>query len=182
ALILFRSGYCGPSGCARSGIQIIPSVLDRLCAAALVQCAQGLGERPLQPGEVVGLAVMVRRELVGPADCGVPYVCAGTLDEGPDIADAFGVGHRPVAAAGDVDRRGVSENPATPFIEVVIDAERSARYPRVAVDPQFLADLGPPATVGFCPRDDLAVTHDFERADRENAEHRGLDADRLLAA
>jgi hypothetical protein len=44
-------------------------------------------------------------------------------------------GHHPVAAAGDVDRRGVGENPATPFIEVVIDAKRSARYPRVAVDP-----------------------------------------------
>src|SRR5256884_9732831 len=89
----------------------------------------GLVERPFQPGEVVGLAVMVRRELVGPADRGVPYVFAGTLDQRSDIPDAFGVGHRPVAAAGDVDRRGVRENPATPFIEVVIDAERSARYP-----------------------------------------------------
>ena len=87
-------------------------------AAALFQCAQGLSERPLQPGEVVGLAVMVRRELVGPPDRSVPYVLAGTLDKRSDIADAFGVGHRPVAAAGDVDRRGVGENPATPFIEV----------------------------------------------------------------
>src|ERR1700731_3491526 len=60
---------------------------------ALFQRAQGLGERPLQPGEVVGLAVMVRRELVGPPDRSVPYVLAGTLDECPDIADAFGVGH-----------------------------------------------------------------------------------------
>src|SRR5437667_6423464 len=98
-------------------------------AAALFQRAQGLGERPFQPGEVVGLAVMVRRELVGPADRGVPYVFAGTLDQRSDIPDAFGVGHRPVAAAGDIDRRGVRENTATPFIEVVIDAERSARYP-----------------------------------------------------
>ncbi len=37
------------------------------------------------------LAVMVRRELVGPPDRRVPYVFAGTLDEGPNIADAFGV-------------------------------------------------------------------------------------------
>src|ERR1700724_4844418 len=103
---------------------------------------------------MVGLAVMVRRELVGPADRGVPHVFTGTLDQRSDIPDAFGVRHRPVAAAGDVDRRGVRENPATPFIEVVIDAERSARYPRVAVDPQFLADLGLPAAVGFRPRDD----------------------------
>jgi hypothetical protein len=103
--------------------------LIRSPTAALFQRAQGLGERPLQPGEVVGLAVMVRRELVGPSDRGVPYVFAGTLDEGPDVAEAFGVGHRPVAAAGDVDRRGVRENPAAPFIEVVIDTERSAGYP-----------------------------------------------------
>src|SRR5215467_1246398 len=146
--------------------------------AALFQRAQGLGERPLQPGEVVGLAVMVRRGLVGPADRRVPYVFTGTLDKRSDIADAFGVGHRPVAAAGDVDRRGVRENPAAPFIEVVIDAERSAGYPRVPVDPQFLADLGLPSTVGFCPRNDLAVPHDFERTERENAADRGLDADR----
>ena len=70
--------------------------------------------------------MMVGRELVGPADRGVPDVFAGTLDEGLDIADAFGVGHRPVAAAGDVDRRGVREDPATPFVEVVIGAERPA--------------------------------------------------------
>ena len=147
-------------------------------AAALFQGAQGLGERPLQPGEVVGLAVMVRRELVGPADRSVPYVFAGTLDKRPDIADAFGVGHRPVAAAGEVDRRGVGENPATPFIEVVSDAERPAGYPRVPVDPQFLVDFGLPSAVGFCPRNDLAVTHDFERTERENAAHRGVDTDR----
>ena len=113
--------------------------------AAIVQRAQGLSEWPLQPGEVVGLAVMVRRELVGPPDRGVPDVFAGTLDERSDVADAFGVGHRPVTAAGDVDRRGVRENPATPFIEVIIDAERSAGYPRVPVDPQFLVDFGLPS-------------------------------------
>jgi hypothetical protein len=39
---------------------------------------------------VVGLAVMVRRELVGPADRSVPYVFAGTLDKRSDIADALG--------------------------------------------------------------------------------------------
>src|SRR5499427_7205888 len=100
----------------------------------------------------------MHRGLVGPEDRGVPYVVADTLDEGPEIADAFGVGHRPVAAAGDVDRRGVRENPATPFIEVMIDAERSAGYPRVPVDPQFLADFGLRSTVGFCPCNDLAVT------------------------
>src|SRR5580704_9269636 len=97
--------------------------IDRSLMAALFQRAQGLGERPLQPGEVVGLAVMVRRKLVGPPDRGVPYVFAGTLDKGPDVLDAFRVGHRPVAAAGDVDGRGVGENPATPFIEVVSGAE-----------------------------------------------------------
>jgi len=122
--------------------------------------------------------MMVRRELVGPADCGVPYVFAGTLDQRSDIPDAFGVGHQPVAAAGDVDRRGVGEDPATPFIKVVIDAERPAGYPRVPVDPQFLADLGLPPAVGFCSRNDLAVTHDFERTERENAAHRGMDTDR----
>src|SRR5271170_1107755 len=100
--------------------------IDRSLMAALFQRSQGLGERPLQPGEVICLAVMVRRELVGSPDRGVPHVFAGTLDEGPDIADAFGVGHRPVAAAGHVDRGGVGEDPAAPFIEVVIDAERSA--------------------------------------------------------
>src|ERR1700720_3510532 len=121
---------------------------------------------------------MVRGELVGPADRSVPYVFAGTLDEGPPVADAFGVGHRPVAAAGDVDRRGVRENPAAPLIEVVIDTERSAGYPRVLADPQFLADFGLPSAVGFCPRNDLAVTHDFERTERENAAHRGMDTDR----
>src|SRR5690242_6768860 len=104
---------------------------------------------------------MVRRELVGPPDRGVPYVFAGPLDEGPDIADAFGVGHRPVAAAGDVDRGSVGEDRTTPFVEVVTDAERPAGYPRVSVDPQFLADLGLPAAVDFCPGHDLAVTHDF---------------------
>src|SRR5215467_9552399 len=77
--------------------------------AAFFQRAQGLCERPLQPGEVVGLAVMVRRELVGPADRGVPDVFAGALDERSDLADALRVAHRPVAAAGHVDRRGVSE-------------------------------------------------------------------------
>jgi hypothetical protein len=74
--------------------------------AALFQRAQGLGERPLQPGEVVGLAVMVRRELVGPPDRGVPYVFAGTLDQRSHIAGAFRVGHRPVAAAGRSGRAG----------------------------------------------------------------------------
>src|SRR6202023_4211117 len=118
---------------------------------------------------------MVRRELVGPPARSVPFVLAGTLDECPDIADAFGVGHRPVTAAGDVDRRGVRENPATPFIEVVSGAERSAGYPRVPVDPQFLADFGLPSAVGFCPRNDLAVTHDFERTERENAAHPRMD-------
>src|SRR6201998_808499 len=108
---------------------------------------------------------MVRGELVGPADRGGPDVLAGALDEGPDVPDAFGVGHRPVAAAGDVDRRGMRENLAAPFIEVVIDAERPACYPRVPVDPQFLADFGLPSAVGFCPRNDLAVTHDFERTE-----------------
>jgi hypothetical protein len=127
---------------------------------------------------MAGLAVMVRRELVGPSDRGVPYVFAGALDEGPDVADAFGVGHRPVAAAGDVDRRGVRENPAAPFIEVVVDAECSAGYPRVPLDPQFLADFGLPSLAGFCPHNDLAVTHDFERTERENAAHRGMHTDR----
>ena len=108
----------------------------------------------------------------------MPYVFAGTLDKRSHIADAFGVGHRPVAAAGDVDRRGVGENPATPFIEVVSDAERPAGYPRVSVDAQFLVDFGLSAAVGFCPRNDLAVTHDFEDAERENAAHRGMDTDR----
>jgi hypothetical protein len=56
---------------------------------AFIQGAQGLGERPLQPGQVVGLAVMVRRELVGPQGRGVPYVIAGALDKGSDIADAL---------------------------------------------------------------------------------------------
>src|SRR5215470_12313090 len=107
---------------------------------------------------------MVRRELVGPADRGVPDLFAGALDDGPDIADALGVGHRPGAAAGDVDRRGVSEHPAAPVVEVVIDAECPASYPRVAVDPQVLADLGVPPAVGLGPRDNLAVTHDLERA------------------
>src|ERR1700730_3421595 len=127
---------------------------------------------------MVGLAVMVRRELVGPADRGVPHVFTGSLAWRPDIPDAFGVGHHPVAAAGDVDRRGVRENPATPFIDVVIDAKRSARSPRVAVDPQSLADLDLPAAVGLCPRDDLAVTHDFERTEREDAAYCGMDGDR----
>src|SRR5262249_16566663 len=140
--------------------------------------AQGLGERPLQPGEVVRLAVVVRREPVRPPDRGVPYVVAGALDQRADVADAFGVGHGPVTTAGDGDRRGVREDPAAPFIEVVIDAERPAGYPRVAVDPQLLADLGLPSAVGFCPRHDLAVAHDLERTERENAAHRGLDADR----
>src|SRR5580700_3454230 len=121
---------------------------------------------------------MVRRELVGPPDRGAPDVFAGALDKRPDIAEAFGVGHCPVATAGDVDRRGVGEYLATPFIEVIIDAERPAGYPRVAIDPQFLADLGLPAAVGFCPRNDLAVTHELERTERENAAHRGMDADR----
>ena len=66
------------------------SPLIRLLAAALFQRAQGVGERPLEPGEVVGLAVMVRGELVGPPHRSVPDVFAGALDEGPDIADAFG--------------------------------------------------------------------------------------------
>jgi len=69
---------------------------------------------------------MVGRELVGPPDRRVPYVFTGPLDQGPDIADAYGVGHRPAAAAGDVDRRGVGEDTAAPIIEVVIDAERPA--------------------------------------------------------
>jgi hypothetical protein len=45
---------------------------------------------------------------------------------------------------------------------VVIDAEGPAGYPRVPVDPQFLADLGLPSAAGFRPGDDLAVTHDLE--------------------
>src|SRR5215472_17263392 len=121
---------------------------------------------------------MVRRGLVGPADRSVPYVFPGTLDKRSDIADAFGVGHRPVAAAGDVDRRGVGENPATPFIEVVSDAERPAGYPRVPVDPQFLVDFGLPPAIGFRPGNDFAVAHDFQGAEREDAAHRGMDSDR----
>ena len=58
---------------------------------------------------------MVRRELVGLADRSWPYAFAGALDDSPDTADAFGVGHCPLAAAGDVDRRGVSENPPIPL-------------------------------------------------------------------
>jgi len=72
----------------------------------------------------------------------------------------------------------VGEYPATPFIKVVIDTERPAGYPRVALDPQFLADFGLPPAVGFCLRNDLAVTHDLERTEREDAVHRGMDADR----
>src|SRR5438105_13301338 len=105
---------------------------------------------------------MVRGELAGPADRGVPYVFAGALDQRPDVAEAFGVGHRPLAAAGDVDRRGVRENPSAPLIEVAIGTECPAGYPRVPVDPQFLADFGLPSAVGICPRNDLAVTDDFE--------------------
>src|SRR6266496_6370044 len=66
----------------------IPALGYRIRSAHLPprsSSAQGLGERPLQPGEVVGLAVMVRGELVGPAGRSVPYVFAGTLDKGPDI-------------------------------------------------------------------------------------------------
>jgi len=37
----------------------------------------------------------------------------------------------------------------------------------VAVDAPFLADFGLPSTVGFRPRHDLAVTHDFQRTKRE---------------
>src|SRR5215469_5440289 len=155
-----------------------PVAGNRSPAATLFQRAQGLGEWPLQPGEVVGLAVMVRRELVGPAYRSVPDIFAGALDEGPDIADAFGVGHRPVAAAGDVDRGGVRENPAPPFVKVAIGADGPAGYPRVPVDAQFLADFGLPPAVGFCPRDDLAITHDFERLEGENAAHRSPHADR----
>src|SRR6516164_1320492 len=83
---------------ARAGNTSRLPYLPRSLAAALFQRAQGVGERPLEPGEVVGLAVMVRGELVGPPNGGVPDVLAGALDEGPDIADAFGIGHRPVAA------------------------------------------------------------------------------------
>ena len=90
-------------------------------------CLTGpIAVRGAVPGEVVGLAVVLRRELIGPADGGVAYVFAGALDKRPHIANAFGVGHRPVCAAGDVDRRGVGEDPAAPLIEVVIDAERPA--------------------------------------------------------
>src|SRR6266700_7418442 len=70
------------------------------------------------------------------------------------------------------------EDPATPFVEVAAGAERPAGYPRVAGDPQFLADFGLPPAVGFGPRDHLAVAHDFERTQREDAAHRGVDADR----
>src|SRR6476661_3804341 len=95
---------------------------------------------------------MMRRELVKPPDRGVPYVFAGTLDERSHIADAFGVGHRPVAAAaGEADRRGVGANLARPFIEVVIDTERSAGYPRVLSDAQLLVGFGLSSAVAFCP-------------------------------
>jgi hypothetical protein len=60
------------------------------------------------------------------------------------------------------DRRGVREDPAAPFVEVVVDAERPAGYPRVPVDSQFPADPCLPGAIGLCPRDDLAVTHDLE--------------------
>jgi hypothetical protein len=92
---------------------------------------------------------MVGRELVGSPDRGVPYVIARTLDQRSHIADAFGIGHRPVAAAArEIDRRGVGENLAPPFIEVVIDAERPAGNPRVLPDAQFLVDSAcrPPLT------------------------------------
>ena len=147
-------------------------------AAALLQRAQGLGERPLQPGEVVGLAVMVRRELVGPPDGSVPYVFAGTLDKRSDIADAFRVRHRPAAAAGDVDRRGVGEHPAPPLVEVEVGPERPAGDPRVAVQPQLAINLERPGAVGRRPRDDLAVADDLELAEREDAAGGGAHADR----
>src|SRR5262245_59156339 len=115
---------------------------------------------------------MVRGETVRPPDRRVPHVLAGALDEGSDIADALGVVHGPVAAACDVDRRGVREDPATPFVEVVVGAERPAGDPRVAVYLQFLADFGVPSAVGFSPRNNLAVPHDLKRAERENAPHR----------
>src|ERR1700684_2509157 len=121
---------------------------------------------------------MVRGDLVRPADRGVPDVLAGALDQGADVAEAVGVGHRPVAAAGDVDRRGVREDPAAPFIEVVIDAERPAGDPRVPVDPELLAVLALPFAARLRPGDDLAVAHDLERAEREDAAHGGVDADR----
>jgi len=138
---------------------------------------QGLGERSLQPGEVVGLAMVVRRELIGPADRRVPYVFAGALNQRSDVADAFGVGHDPVAAAGQVDRRGVRENPATPFIEVIIGAECSTGYPGVSVDPHFLADFGLASAARFRPRYDFAVAHDLERTEREDAAHGCMDTD-----
>src|SRR5215469_5307958 len=104
---------------------------------------------------------MVGREPVRPADRGVPYVLAGPLDQGSHVAEALGVGHRPLAAAGDVDRGGVGEHLATPFVEVVVDAERPAGDPRVLVDPQFLADFGLPGAIGIGPSHDLAVTYKF---------------------
>src|SRR5580693_9776537 len=121
---------------------------------------------------------MVGRELVGPADRGVPDVLAGTFDERPDVPEALGVGHRPVAAAGDVDRRRVRENPASPVIEVVAGTERPAGDPRVAVDSQLLADFGLPSAAGLRPGDNLAVTHDLQRTEREDAAYGGADADR----
>jgi hypothetical protein len=56
----------------------------------------------------------------------------------------------------------VREDPAAPFVEVVVDAERPAGYPRVPVDSQFPADPCLPGAIGLGPRDDLAVTHDLE--------------------
>src|ERR1700756_951393 len=71
------TGYRFPAGVAVAFISACS------LTAALFQRAQGLGERPLQPGEVVRLAVMMRRELVGPADRSVPHVLAAALDKGP---------------------------------------------------------------------------------------------------
>src|SRR6185437_11350427 len=72
----------------------------------------------------------------------------------------------------------VGEDLPGPVVEVVVDAERPAGYPRVSVEPQLLADLGLPSAADVRPRDDLAVAHDLERAEREDAAHRGMDADR----
>src|SRR5690606_20882725 len=120
------------------------------CASSpltILQGAKGLGERALQPCQVVGLAVMEGGVRVGAAGCDVAYVLTCTLDERPHVPKAFRVGHLPRSADADVDRRRVREDGPPPLVEVCLGAERPAGDPRAPADPELTRE-GEPGETG----------------------------------
>src|SRR5262249_36089978 len=119
-------------------------------AEPLVERLAGLKKRPLQVGEVVVLAVVVRHSPGSVLAAQLSDVGKVAFDQGEHVLRRGGIGECPVLATRRVDRRGVGHDPPAPGIAVrdgsVRGAGHTGRQPGVAIYTDTLTQLQvPPA-------------------------------------